>query len=151
MYSCANCFNKLDRLKLSLGGGFSCSCTNCQTGKVMNCSRCKMVSYCSKECQQEHWKYSHKAVCRTLAGERTTGEELIAKMTCSADFYKRMAFPSPISARVCELLSDSLRVSWNVSDLQGPGVPDIVILPPPGSWIPDNLYYMIYLVAVLKG
>lgn len=30
--------------------------------KLMNCTRCHIASYCSKECQKSHWK-SHKVHC----------------------------------------------------------------------------------------
>jgi len=32
-------------------------------GKLMYCSRCRKVGYCSKECQQANWK-DHKMVCK---------------------------------------------------------------------------------------
>lgn len=35
-------------------------------GKLLQCSRCKMRKYCSKECSTEHWKY-HKLLCKTYA------------------------------------------------------------------------------------
>jgi len=28
------------------------------------CARCRMVSYCSKECQTSHWRSAHKAECK---------------------------------------------------------------------------------------
>eukprot|EP01084_Bolivina_argentea_P259781 438478_1 len=30
------------------------------------CSGCKVVSYCSKQCQKYHWKYSHNKQCKLL-------------------------------------------------------------------------------------
>jgi len=40
-------------------------CANCTKRNVyMNqCSRCKMVKYCSRECQSLHWKKVHKESC----------------------------------------------------------------------------------------
>jgi hypothetical protein len=52
-------------------------CTNClrlESGleegkKLMKCSWCKQVSYCSRECQKEHWKKFHKKECTGTKGK----------------------------------------------------------------------------------
>ena len=53
------------------------ACANCENydwsqpadlGKLMTCSKCKFISYCSKECQLEHWVKVHKQHCKYLAG-----------------------------------------------------------------------------------
>jgi len=42
---------------------FTCAfCGKTASEKLKMCSRCKMVSYCSRECQVEHWKV-HKKEC----------------------------------------------------------------------------------------
>eukprot|EP00804_Cyclotella_cryptica_P013918 CCRYP_002436-RA/>CCRYP_002436-RA protein AED:0.29 eAED:0.29 QI:0/-1/0/1/-1/1/1/0/523 len=44
-------------------------CENCQAnvaGKLQQCSRCKSVIYCGRDCQKAHWK-EHKMVCKDLA------------------------------------------------------------------------------------
>lgn len=41
-------------------------CHNCHSTSVVankTCSRCKLVFYCSSECQTVHWKAGHKRVC----------------------------------------------------------------------------------------
>jgi hypothetical protein len=44
-------------------------CDHCGTGtpptfpKMLTCSACKSVHYCDKECQRQHWKNGHKAMC----------------------------------------------------------------------------------------
>ena len=45
-----------------------------------NYSRCKMLQYCSKECQKEHWILVHKSQCKKLAekSEGAVGEALNA-------------------------------------------------------------------------
>jgi len=34
---------------------------------IRRCGRCKFVSYCSEECQREHWRKVHKDHCKYLA------------------------------------------------------------------------------------
>ena len=36
---------------------------------MRKCEKCQVVSYCGKECQDEHWEKVHKEHCRYLAGE----------------------------------------------------------------------------------
>lgn len=39
-------------------------CAECgEKGKSMKCTRCRKVSYCSKECQVQHWR-KHKPFCK---------------------------------------------------------------------------------------
>jgi hypothetical protein len=52
-------------------------CANCavydwkQAANVnLRCSRCKVMSYCGKECQLEHWAKHHKQQCKALAGRK---------------------------------------------------------------------------------
>jgi len=37
------------------------------SGKGRACGGCKVARYCCRECQQQHWKAGHKAVCKRLA------------------------------------------------------------------------------------
>uniref|UniRef100_A0A0G4HEZ7 MYND-type domain-containing protein n=1 Tax=Chromera velia CCMP2878 TaxID=1169474 RepID=A0A0G4HEZ7_9ALVE len=42
----------------------SCGVKSGPGGKaLMSCAGCKSVQYCSKECQKEHWKKTHKRTC----------------------------------------------------------------------------------------
>ena len=40
-------------------------CANCTKlfPKMNQCSRCKIVKYCSRDCQSSHWKKVHKESC----------------------------------------------------------------------------------------
>ena len=38
------------------------------------CKRCQSASYCSRECQKEHWK-EHRSKCRTISEGETCGEK----------------------------------------------------------------------------
>ena len=51
------------------------SCDNCSIygwkqpddrSTIKRCSRCEVVSYCSKQCQKEHWYNAHKQHCKYL-------------------------------------------------------------------------------------
>lgn len=50
-------------------------CANCivfqweqpAVGNLQKCSRCKVLQYCSKDCQKEHWMLVHKEQCKQLA------------------------------------------------------------------------------------
>lgn len=51
-------------------------CAQCAAPRGKNlkkCSRCKIVAYCSTECQHEHWK-GHKMLCVALPIEATKTE-----------------------------------------------------------------------------
>ena len=39
----------------------------CQPAILKKCSRCKVLQYCSKSCQEEHMKLVHKHHCKKLA------------------------------------------------------------------------------------
>uniref|UniRef100_A0A7S1Y499 MYND-type domain-containing protein n=1 Tax=Grammatophora oceanica TaxID=210454 RepID=A0A7S1Y499_9STRA len=43
-------------------------CANCKKyGLILpTCSQCGVTPYCSKKCQQQHWKKEHKEECKTL-------------------------------------------------------------------------------------
>jgi hypothetical protein len=38
-------------------------CSKCAKPAAKRCSRCKIVKYCSRECQSDHWKSPHKQSC----------------------------------------------------------------------------------------
>lgn len=38
-------------------------CAECQQPADLKCSACKLVAYCCKEHQKQHWK-THKSLCR---------------------------------------------------------------------------------------
>ena len=43
----------------------NCSNPACTSGVgLKKCSGCKVVRYCSKKCQKNHWKISHRFECR---------------------------------------------------------------------------------------
>ena len=50
-------------------------CANCHVfgwvqtdpAELRKCGKCKVLKYCSQECQAEHWKLVHKGHCKLLA------------------------------------------------------------------------------------
>jgi len=57
-------------------------CANCQVfgwvqpdpAQLRNCGKCKVLKYCSQECQAEHWKLVHKGQCKLLAKARESSK-----------------------------------------------------------------------------
>ena len=55
-------------------------CANCyvyrweppgdRTNPLKKCSGCWKISYCSNECQEEHWKKVHKRHCKFFSGKK---------------------------------------------------------------------------------
>ena len=43
-----------------------CSVAGAPGVELMKCASCKVVAYCSKECQKEHWRSHHKTTCTPL-------------------------------------------------------------------------------------
>jgi len=41
-----------------------CSNPGCPKVGILRCSKCKVVKYCGKGCQQSHWNESHKKQCK---------------------------------------------------------------------------------------
>lgn len=53
-------------------------CDNCgaEAHKLMQCSRCQLARYCSKKCQQKHWK-EHKATCDQYSAQVPENDVLL--------------------------------------------------------------------------
>jgi hypothetical protein len=55
--------------------GPGCYCSDKES--LMKCSRCKVVRYCSRECQQKHWVQGHKQQCKEMAKLRKDKEKIM--------------------------------------------------------------------------
>ncbi|KAJ7701883.1 hypothetical protein B0H17DRAFT_1004789 [Mycena rosella] len=55
----------LEPVARDLEAGKCCVCRGRGKPKMMKCSRCQKVRYCSKDCQRKNWE-SHKAKCKTI-------------------------------------------------------------------------------------
>ena len=65
------------------------ACTNCViyrwTCDMKNpkkCSRCKLLVYCSRICQLEHYNKTHKSHCKYLAGIKVKEMSIHTKKNC---------------------------------------------------------------------
>ena len=54
---------KVDSARVRLHECGLCKKKETSLGEFMNCSRCKKVAYCGRECQKQHWK-THKSNCK---------------------------------------------------------------------------------------
>ena len=72
---CANCLSKMTVTpcpyrEMALPCPKSKPCTCLMYTELKRCNQCKVVSYCNRDCQVEHWHYSHKKMCKVLSGRR---------------------------------------------------------------------------------
>jgi hypothetical protein len=74
------------------------------------CSRCKQISYCSKECQHAHWS-RHKIVCKNKESEAPTPEHNFAA--------KRAELVKKWSARLGYISKETLRMMIQHGSLDG--------------------------------
>lgn len=71
-----------ESVEVSSGGTV---CAQCQQPAELKCSGCKLVTYCSKEHQKQHWK-THKTLCRPFEVQTSPelGRHLIATRDLAA-------------------------------------------------------------------
>ena len=71
---------------------FKDCCPNCYVygwkqpsdeSELLRCSRCKFISYCSKECQEEHWIKVHSHHCKYLAKKKVMRKNMHDPATCA--------------------------------------------------------------------
>jgi len=65
---------------------FNCSYNRWQQPEdetsIQQCAKCKMVTYCSKECQKEHWHNVHKKHCKYLSKQKVLLKSLHDQAAC---------------------------------------------------------------------
>jgi len=70
--------------------GTPISCANCVSKgqdtrfpeELKRCSACHVLSYCTEDCQREHWLLSHSKICKALCGKKGHGKALHDKENC---------------------------------------------------------------------
>jgi hypothetical protein len=77
--------------------------------KNKRCARCKIVQYCSRDCQAQHWKKCHKQSCLAAEPNRTLFQALqtndgflVTSQECqelSKGFYECLKNKSPTQAQ----------------------------------------------------
>lgn len=65
------------RSREALGEFFECARSGCDKEGTKRCSICKIVSYCSKDCQVADWRARHKKVCKKAARATVASESAI--------------------------------------------------------------------------
>jgi hypothetical protein len=53
--------------------------------KLLKCSQCHCIPYCSKRCQKSHWK-EHKSACKAIYGAAAVLEKLAASLRSCKDY-----------------------------------------------------------------
>jgi hypothetical protein len=54
------------------GPQLQCGNAGCKLERLFRCAGCKVVWYCSQDCQRADWKAKHKKECRELAAANST-------------------------------------------------------------------------------
>ena len=77
-------------------------CANCklfgweqpeQGVRLLQCTKCKVLQYCSKACQVEHWMLVHKEHCKELAQAKKLEEEGKVSSRVPVGIYSHHPFP----------------------------------------------------------
>lgn len=85
-----------------------CDADGCTKGAANQCSRCKRVGYCSKECQLKDWKARHKAACNSKKKNKSATGNNEASVQAAAAAARVRARPA--------LLEQDRRLEGNEAD-----------------------------------
>ena len=93
---------------MKFNGAVKDICANCgktEAAELMNCSACRLVKYCSVDCQKTH-RHQHKKACKLRAAElehdrMLFGSGLANKETCPVCFLKIPVDPTQYGTQPC--------------------------------------------------
>jgi len=76
-------------------------CANCrvfqwsqpESSALKQCSKCKVLKYCSEDCQVEHWKLVHSKHCKELAAAKKDESEGKNKSPMPVSIWSNHPFP----------------------------------------------------------
>lgn len=72
-------------------------CANCTlSAATQQCTRCRIVKYCNRTCQRQHWRSCHRASCEPAR----SGTSLLQALTTNEGFW--------INAKECQVLAQIL-------------------------------------------
>ena len=85
-------FEELREMRATVLSNKCANCLVCDWEQVkpeslQKCGRCKVLQYCSKDCQAEHWALVHKVHCQKMAWARQSDE--------SVGIFSQHPFPDP--------------------------------------------------------
>jgi hypothetical protein len=118
-------------------------CPICLKEAALTCSKCGTVSYCSKECQKEHWSLSHKKACRTNPNPYKFRLKLDRFRGLTEDCFEGHEFlivkPSEKLTTMHQICDQAIDSADDLFDIPGFGVnqtnPD---------WLQDNPNHPVY-------
>jgi len=93
-------------------------CANClvfqweqpDVGDLQKCTRCKVLQYCSKDCQKEHWMLVHKGQCKHLAKTKALYGSLdaLSKNSCGPnETLLMLVWKTLVKIKSTDLFSDT--------------------------------------------
>ncbi|KAL7534338.1 hypothetical protein ACHAWF_004802 [Thalassiosira exigua] len=68
---------QVTRSREPLGEFIGCARECCSNPGTKSCNRCKIVRYCSRDCQVVDWKAGHKKVCKKSVHTKAPSEEAV--------------------------------------------------------------------------
>ena len=117
------CFDK-ERVTLTTRIPFT-NCPVCFQQAVQTCSKCKSVSYCSKECQIKHWKSVHKQCCKPNPNPAKLRGSLSQFKSLTPDDFKGHEFllikPTGKLNSIEEICHQCLQSADDILDIPGFG------------------------------